>query len=239
MEASALARKVAEAGIPATMSFAGRVAQLKPQPLPVRVGGFGGAEGLASFIRLNAITRVIDATHPFAAQMSRNTVTACEDTGVPLAALTRAPWAMQSGDRWTRVDSIESAVKALSVPARRVFLAVGRMHLAEFTDNPQHFYLLRLVDQPDAPLGFPDAEAIIARGPFGFDDDLALLKQQRIELIVSKNAGGSGARAKIDAARALGIEVLMIDRPSLPERLELHSVDDAMSWLAHATDLGV
>lgn len=239
MEASALARKVAEAGISAVMSFAGRVESLKPQPLDVRVGGFGGAEGLVTYLQEHAVTRVIDATHPFAAQMSRNTVEACHIAGVPLAALTREPWVAQRGDRWTHVDSIEAAAKVLNCPARRVFLAVGRMHLAAFAGNPQHFYLLRLVDQPDGPLGFPNAEAIVACGPFSFEDDLALLRKHRIDLVVSKNAGGTGARAKIDAARELGVEVLMIDRPSLPERLELHSVDDAMDWLVHPTDLGV
>lgn len=239
MEASALARKVAEAGIPAVMSFAGRVDSLKPQPLPVRVGGFGGVDGLTDYLSENAITRVIDATHPFAAQMSRNAVEACRLAGVPLTALTREPWVKQSGDRWIRVDSIASAAKALAGPPRRVFLAVGRMHLSEFSINPQHFYLLRLVDRPTAPLSFPNSEAIIARGPFSFNDDLELLKKHNIDLVVSKNAGGTGSRSKIDAARELGIEVLMIDRPSLPERAELHSVDDAMRWLAHPTDLGV
>ena len=239
MEASALARKVADAGLPAVMSFAGRVDSLKPQPLPMRVGGFGGVDGLADYLRSNAVTRVIDATHPFAAQISRNAVEACRLAGVPLVALTRAPWIAQAGDSWTHVDSIEQAAKTMDGEPRRVFLAIGRMHLSAFLGAPQHFYLMRLVDEPAKPLAFPNAKIVIARGPFAFGDDLALLRTHGIDLVVSKNSGGDGARSKIDAARALGIDVLMIDRPELPNRQEMHDVNAIMAWIAHPTDLGV
>lgn len=240
MEASALSRKVAEANIPAVISFAGRVEAVKPQPLPTRMGGFGGVDGLVAYMRENNVTHVVDATHPFAAQMSCNAIEACNQSGIPLIALTRAAWDQQTGDNWTRAADIPNAAALMAGRARRVFLAVGRMHLGEFAINPQHFYLLRLVDQPTDPLPFPQCEAIIARGPFSFDDDLELLKQNRIDLIVSKNAGGSGSRSKIDAARELGIEVIMIDRPDIPPRLEVHSADEVMRWLeTHPTDLGV
>ena len=235
-----MARKVSDAGINAVMSFAGRVETVKPQPIPTRVGGFGGAEGFAAYLKEHKITQVVDATHPFAAQMSRNALQACAAAGVPLAAFTRQPWLAVDGDRWTSVRSIPDAVAALNCPSRRVFLAVGRMHLPEFTVNPEHFYLLRLVDAPSKSLGFPKTEVIVARGPFALSDDLELLKRYQIDLVVSKNAGGSGARAKIDAARELGIEVLMIDRPDIPPRTELHDVEQVMGWLAdQPTDLGV
>lgn len=240
VEASTLARKLSETGVQAVMSFAGRVEALKPQPLPTRVGGFGGADGLAAYIRENRITHVIDATHPFAAQMSCNAIEACAKTGTPLITLTRAPWMPTEEDRWTKAVDIADAAAQLAGAPRRIFLAVGRMHLAEFTHNPQHFYLLRLVDQPTEALAFPDHHAIIARGPFSYEDDLALLRQYGIDLVVSKNAGGSGSRSKIDAARDLGIEVLMIDRPDIPPRHEVHSADEVMRWLLdHPTDLGV
>ena len=239
MEASSLARKVAAAGLTATMSFAGRVDRLKPQPLPMRIGGFGGAAGLSDYLRNNRVTRVVDATHPFAAQMSGNAIEACREAGIPLVALTRAPWVAEQRDRWTRVASIDAAANRLACDARRVFLAIGRMHLNAFTGNPQHFYLLRLVDQPNEDLGFPNSKIVFARGPFTFEDDLALMRKHRIDLVVSKNSGGTGARAKIEAARELGIDVLMIDRPTLPDRLEVHSVDEVMGWLDHPTDLGV
>ncbi|MTI03850.1 cobalt-precorrin-6A reductase [Roseibium sp. RKSG952] len=238
-EANALSKAVAEKGITATYSYAGRVDNPRPQPLPVRVGGFGGAEGLARYIRDHGISHVVDATHPFAAQMSHNAYRACSDAGVSLAALTRAAWVEQEGDQWQRVASIDAAVAALNGADKRVFLAVGRMHLEDFAAQPQHHYLLRLVDEPNE-LPLPNCEVVVSRGPFSLDDDLALMKRHGTELVVSKNAGGTGARAKLDAARALGVPVLMIDRPALPQRTELSSVAQVLDWLSHSgVNLGV
>ncbi|MEX0365319.1 MAG: cobalt-precorrin-6A reductase [Ruegeria sp.] len=239
-EATAFANAAAETGLDGTVSFAGRVDRPKRQPLPQRIGGFGGVEGLVDHLRAEKITHVIDATHPFAAQMSRNAVEACAQAEVPLIALTRAPWTAQSGDRWTHVPDIAGAVAALDQPAKRVMLAVGRMHLAEFAPNPQHFYLLRLVDPPKDPPPFPDHHVLVSRGPFTESEDRALMEEHRIDLVVSKNAGGTGAYAKIAAARSLGLPVVMIDRPAVPARQEAHSVAEVMSWLRHSgVDLGV
>ena len=232
-EANALARSFAERGMNAVYSYAGRVDNPRPQPLPVRVGGFGGVDGLAGYIRDNAITHVVDATHPFAAKMSANAIAACKAADVPLAALTRSAWSPQEGDRWQRVPDIPAAVAALDGPARRVFLAVGRMHLQDFAARPQHHYLLRLVDEPETVL-LPNAGIVVSRGPFTVEDDVALMRNHGTELVVSKNAGGTGARAKLDAARRLGVPVLMIDRPSLPSRHELSSVDQVLDWLTHS-----
>ena len=119
-------------------------------------------------------------------------------------------------------------------------LAVGRMHLAEFAPNPKHFYLLRLVDPPSAPPPFPDHPVLVSRGPFTESDDRALMETQGIDLVVSKNAGGTGAYAKIAAARRLGLPVIMIDRPTLPARHEAHEVLEVLDWIAHSgTDRGV
>ncbi|MEL6885165.1 MAG: cobalt-precorrin-6A reductase [Pseudomonadota bacterium] len=239
-QATALANAVAAAGLHGTVSFAGRVERPRRQPLPQRIGGFGGVDGLVAHLRDRKITHVIDATHPFAAQMSRNTVQACTRTGVPMIALTRAPWQARPGDTWTHVPDIAGAVAALDQPARRVMLAVGRMHLAEFAPNPQHFYLLRLVDPLVMTPPFPDYHALVSRGPFTQENDLALMQEHRIDMVVSKNAGGTGASAKIDAARALGLPVIMIDRPALPPRQEAYGVDEVLDWIAHTgTDLGV
>lgn len=233
-EATALCHAMAEAGIPGTISFAGRVARPVRQPLPQRVGGFGGPEGLAAYLRQQAVTHLVDATHPFAAQMSRNAVSAAARTGVPLIALTRAPWAPQPGDRWQQVADIPGAVAALNRPAARVMLAVGRMHLAAFADTPQHDYLLRLVDPPLTPPPLPRHRVIVDRGPFALAGDLALMRDHRIDIVVSKNAGGTGARAKIDAARQLGLPVIMIARPALPARAEAHAVAQVLDWISHA-----
>lgn len=241
-EAGALARAVAEmraqagaaCGIAATLSYAGRVERPAAQPIPVRVGGFGGVEGLATYLRENRVTHLVDATHPFAAQMSRNAVAAAAMTGVPLAALTRPPWRAQPGDQWTCVADIAAAVAALAGPPRRVFLAVGRMHLNAFAAQPQHRYLLRLVDPPLEPPPLPDHVAVVSRGPFDTAGDTALLRDHAIDVVVAKNAGGTGAQAKIDAARALGVPVLMIDRPALPDRIELTTPSEVLKWLGHA-----
>ncbi len=234
-EASALARTLAEREIPALFSYAGRVTAPKPQPLPTRVGGFGGVAGLANFLAEERITHLVDATHPFAERMSRNAVAAAERLGTELLALTRPPWAPEHGDRWQRVDGIAAAVDALAGPPQRVLLAIGRMHLAAFSAQPQHHYVLRLVDHPDAPppLPLPRHTVIVDRGPFTREGDLALLREHGVERLVCKNAGGAGAAAKLVAARELGLPVVMIDRPALPPRREAHSIDEVLAWLAH------
>lgn len=239
-EATALGRLVHDRGLTGTVSFAGRVDRPIRQPLPQRIGGFGGPQGLAEYIRVNHITHVIDATHPFAVQMSMNAIKACKMTNVPLVALTRAPWIAEPGDSWTHVPDIAGAVAALNRPAQRVMLAVGRMHLAEFAPNPQHFYLLRLVDPPKSALPLPDTHVIVDRGPFSIENDLALMQAHKIDLVVSKNAGGTGAYAKIAAARALNVPVIMIDRPAVPDRHALFTPKAVLDWLDHSgTDRGV
>ncbi|MFD3191657.1 cobalt-precorrin-6A reductase [Sedimentitalea sp. HM32M-2] len=238
-EATALARLVAQAGLQAVYSYAGRVDRPRDQPVPVRVGGFGGVEGLAAYLRAGKISHVVDATHPFAAQMSRHAIEACEQTGVPLLALSRPPWQAETGDRWTVVPDLAGAVAALKGAPRRVFLAVGRLHLADFAARPQHHYLLRLIDRP-ATLPLPDCTVIVARGPFATADDKGLMQKHDIDLVVSKNAGGTGARAKIDAARALGLPVLMVDRPAIPPRDTVATPGQVMRWLVHCgVNLGV
>ncbi|WP_170472959.1 cobalt-precorrin-6A reductase [Ruegeria arenilitoris] len=238
-EANALAKEIAYQGITATYSYAGRVTEPHPQPLPVRVGGFGGMMALEQYLRDHSVSHVIDATHPFAARMSSNAIAACHRAEVPLAALTRPAWSPQPGDRWQRVPDFAGAVAALQGPAKRIFLAVGRMHLEEFAALPQHHYLLRVVDDAES-LPLPRRKVVVSRGPFTVENDRALIESHQSDLVVSKNAGGSGARAKLDAARALGIPVLMIDRPILPKRTEFSSVPQVLEWLAHSgVNLGV
>ena len=238
-EAPAHGAAEAQAGLNGTVSYAGRVERPRRQPLPQRIGGFGGVAGLRDYLTTHQITHVVDATHPFAAQMSRNAAAACAQAGVPLIALTRASWVAQGADDWIHVPDIAGAAAAVERPAARTMRAAGRMHLAEFAPNPQHFYLLRLVDPPQSPPPFPDHHVLVSRGPFTAADDRALMEHYGIDLIVSKNAGGTGAYAKIAAARALGLPVIMIDRPAIPERKEAYSVADVMAWLGHGADLGV
>ncbi|WP_010163309.1 cobalt-precorrin-6A reductase [Sphingomonas sp. PAMC 26617] len=238
-EASALAEALALRGDDAVLSYAGRVASPKAQPVPTRVGGFGGAAGLAAYLRAAGITHLVDATHPFAAQMSGNAVEAAADTGIPLIALTRPAWTAEPNDDWRHVADIEAAVATLAGARRSVMLALGRMHVAAFAAHPQHRYLLRFVDVPEAPPELPDHYLVIDRGPFDVMGDVALMRDHAIDGIVCKNAGGTGAQAKLIAARQLGIPVVMIDRPSLPLRAEVHAVTEVLNWIDHAADLGV
>lgn len=240
LEASALARALAERGEQVVLSYAGRVENPRPQPVPVRVGGFGGSGGLVGYVSANNISHLIDVTHPFAARISANAIEASLQTGINHIALTRPAWAAQPGDNWQAVADIPAAVAALSGPPRRVMLALGRMHLAEFAAQPQHDYLLRLVDPPSGALPLPKAHVEVSRGPFTVDGDRDLLLRHRIEVIVSKNAGGDGASAKLSAARELGLPVIMIDRPAIPPRREVHSLAEVLDWLDHAgTERGV
>jgi precorrin-6A/cobalt-precorrin-6A reductase len=238
-EASALAAALADRRNAATLSYAGRTATPRPQPLPVRIGGFGGVDGLIRYLGESRITHLIDATHPFAAQMSAHAVAAAEAAGVPLVALTRPPWMPGEGDRWTRVADLAGAVAALYGPARNIMLALGRMHVDAFAARPQHRYLLRFVDEPAEAPALAHFDLVIDRGPFGVDGDRTLMEAHRIELVVAKNAGGNGAAAKLEAARALDLPVLMIDRPVLPARVELHDVPAVLGWLDHAAVRGV
>jgi precorrin-6A/cobalt-precorrin-6A reductase len=236
-DASLLAAAIARAGCEAIYSYGGRTRTPADQPLPTRIGGFGGASGLADYLRQEGITHVVDATHPFAAEMSRNAVAACLATGTPLIALERAPWAKAPGDNWIEVADIASAVAALPERSARVFLAIGRQHIAPFGARPQHAYTLRFVDPPEGDLPF-DAEVIVSRGPFTLDDELEMMRSRSIAWIVARNSGGDGARAKIDAARALGLPIIMISRPPLPDRLRVESVAEVMQWLGHRACLG-
>lgn len=214
----------------AIFSYAGRTENPRSQPLPTRIGGFGGAAGLVAFLRSEAITHVVDATHPFAARMSANAVVACTATGTALMALERPAWPVQPG--WERVADIAAAVQALPEAPARVFLAIGRQHLAAFAVRPQHHYLLRFVDPPThQPL--PMAEAVIGRGPFTPEGDKALMVRHGTDILVAKNAGGDAARAKLDAAGALGLRVILIDRPYIPPRPVAGQVGEVMAWLNH------
>lgn len=215
-EARQLAGKlVARASV--TLSLAGRTESPVAQGVPVRRGGFGGADGLAAYLGETRTDLLIDATHPYAAKISANAARAARMAGVPILALRRPGWEPVEGDRWTLVDTVDDAVQALGAAPRRVFLALGRQEVGAFDAAPQHHYLIRSVDPVEPKLAVPDATYLLARGPFREDDERALLETHRIEIVVSKNSGGAATYGKIPAARALGIEVVMVQRPDLPD----------------------
>jgi precorrin-6A/cobalt-precorrin-6A reductase len=230
-EASALARRVADRrDLWAILSFAGRTRGLVAPPIPFRVGGFGGVEGLRAFLVEDRIDVVVDATHPFAVRMSRNAAEACEDLALPLAVLTRPAWRRQDGDRWVCVPDVDAAVRACGPDARRVFVTIGGLQLAAFTVAPHHHYVVRTIDPPAAIAGLPSHRLILARGPFGVEAEIALMRDERVEVLVTKNSGGTATRAKIDAARVLGIEVVMVERP-MADGAGFTTVDAVMEWI--------
>lgn len=216
------------------LSLAGRTRSPVAQPVPVRTGGFGGAEGLAAYLRQEKLDLLIDATHPYAARISDNAARASEISGVPLLALRRPGWARQTDDRWIEVESVEAAVKALGPEPRRAFLALGRQELLPFEVAPQHCYVVRSVDPVEPPLTLPNAAYLTARGPFNEADELHLLQHHGIDILVSKNSGGTASYGKIAAARALQLPVVMIRRPVLPE---VPSFETADALLAHVDQL--
>jgi precorrin-6A/cobalt-precorrin-6A reductase len=242
-EARQLAGKLAQRGdLAATLSLAGRTESPIAQGVPTRSGGFGGAEGLAAYLREQEIDLLIDATHPYAANISRNAAEAARLANVPIFALRRPAWEPAEGDRWTLVVAAE-AVKALGPAPRKVFLALGRQEIAEFASAPQHAYVIRSVDPVEPPLDVPDATYILARGPFAEADELELLKTHRIDAIVAKNSGGNATYGKIIAARKLGIEVVLFRRPVLPDVPAAASVAELLGkvdhWLGPAEKRGV
>jgi precorrin-6A/cobalt-precorrin-6A reductase len=216
-----------------TLSLAGRTAQPAAQPVPVRTGGFGGAEGLAQYLKSERIDALIDATHPFAATMSRNAAAAAASARVPILALRRAAWTAVPGDRWIETGDMAGAVRALGTASRRVLLTVGRNEVAAFEAAPQHHYLVRSVDPVDPPLNVPDARYIVSRGPFAERTEKKLLGEHRIETIVAKNSGGEATYGKIAAARALGIAVVVLRPPALPDVPAVETVEAVMAWLQH------
>jgi precorrin-6A/cobalt-precorrin-6A reductase len=239
-EASALARKIAgDPQLAPVLSLAGRTTNPQPQPIATRTGGFGGVEGLVRFLRSEGIDAVVDATHPYADQMSAHAVAACRDTGVPLGSLVRAEWQRTAGDSWQVVADSEAAARALGKEPRRVFLSLGRQDLHVFAEAPQHHYLARLIERPDRLPLPPDLRLLQARGPFDRADEERLLREERIEVVVSKNAGGTATYAKIEAARALGLPVVMIARPHKPAGVVMADVEACVAWLHGLAPRGV
>ena len=206
-------------------------------PVPVRSGGFGGVAGLTDYLVRERVDALIDATHPYASIISANAAAAAGNAQVPLMALRRPPWHKIDGDRWTPVSNVNAAVETLGKASRRVFVALGRNELAPFSEAPQHYYLIRSVDPVEPRLPLPQADYITGRGPFSEAADRALLKAHRIEAVVAKNSGGTATYGKIAAARALGLEVIILRRPALPDVPAVATVDEGVIWLDQAITL--
>jgi precorrin-6A/cobalt-precorrin-6A reductase len=231
-EASLLARRLAKRDdVAAILSLAGRTENPRQPPIPFRVGGFGGPDGLHDFLLTERIDAVVDATHPFAVRISEHASSACRRARVPLVVFTRPAWEQQDGDRWIFADDAEAAVRALGETPRRIFLTHGRLQLAPFASAPQHFYVVRTIDRPADIMTLPEHRLILARGPFLADDEARLMRDERIAIVVTKNSGGQSTYAKIEAARNLQIPVVMIRRPPTSRADALFDADQVMAWL--------
>jgi len=233
-EASALARLLAErSDVEAVLSLAGRTARPAVAPIAMRSGGFGGVDGLIDYLERRQIEAVIDATHPFAAQMSRNAEEACARLALPLVVLTRAAWEPVEGDRWLEVADANEAASALGEAARRVFLTIGRLSLPAFAAAPFHHYLIRAIEGPEGLDALPHHELILARPPFTAEDEEQLMREKMIDVLVSKNSGGEATYAKVAAARRLALPVVMIRRPKPAGTPVLHEPAQALDWIGH------
>jgi precorrin-6A/cobalt-precorrin-6A reductase len=234
-EARRLAERLVErVDVEVTVSLAGRTAAPAAHAVPVRVGGFGGAEGLGQYLIAERVDALVDATHPYAAVISANAADAAATTRVPLLALRRPPWVALPGDRWIEVADPAAAVHALGEAPRHVFLALGKGDIRTFARAPQHHYLVRSVEPVDPPLAVPHASYVTGRGPFTEADDRALLAAHVIDLVVAKNSGGTATYGKIAAARALGLPVILLRRPALPDVPAVETIEEALTWLDHA-----
>jgi precorrin-6A/cobalt-precorrin-6A reductase len=234
-EARQLAGRLAgRAGLHVTLSLAGRTAAPAAQPVPVRSGGFGGADGLADYLAGEHVDILINATHPYATVISANAIAAAGKTNVSFVALRRPPWIAVAGDHWTEVSDVVAAVQALGEAPRRVFVTLGRNELGPFIAAPEHHYLIRSVDPVDPLLPLPQVSYVTGRGPFDEADDRALMREHRIDVVIAKNSGGTATYGKIAAARTLGVDVIMLRRPPVPHGPAVDNVDDAVAWLDHA-----
>lgn len=236
--ADSLADLVAGGTIRITTSLAGRTAQPRRPQGELRLGGFGGVRGFAAYLTAHGVTAVIDATHPFAQTIGQNAATACAQVGVPLLRLDRPPWHPTKGDRWHSVPSWAAACQVMvHLGLRRPLLAIGRNDLAAFANQPDVCFVIRAVDDPGQGTAafqqaFAQATVLLDRGPFAFAAEKALLQSQQCDSVICKNAGGAAGAAKLSAARALGLPVILRARPPRPAIPLVDSLQGALGWLA-------
>ena len=238
-EAVGLARLLASrAELDVVTSLAGRTRRPAPISGEVRTGGFGGVEGLSAWLEAEGVHAVVDATHPYAATISRHARLACDALGVARVQLWRPAWLPVEGDAWTGVTSPEAAASAIAdarVSAEGcVFLSIGAKDLEAFGHLRATRFLVRLVDAPPTPLPLASFELVVARGPFTVENERALLLEHGVELLVSKNSGGVATYAKLAAARELRVPVVMIGRPDPESGDRAETVEDALRWLVQS-----
>jgi precorrin-6A/cobalt-precorrin-6A reductase len=238
-EARELAGALDAAGVHVTSSLAGRVSRPRLPAGTVRIGGFGGPDALARWLRERGVAAVVDATHPFAERISASAAAACPRAGVPLLRLQRPGWSERPGDEWHWVQDLDEAATAIPALGERVLLTTGRQGLPAFASVRDAWFLVRCVEPPEPPLP-PRHELLLDRGPYTVDGELALIDEHRVELLVTKDSGGAHTEAKLEAARLRGLPVIVVRRPPRPDVTSVANVanvanvEDALAWgLAH------
>lgn len=237
-EARELAAALHGRGVRVISSLAGRVARPRLPAGETRVGGFGGPEALARWLRDHAIGAVIDATHPFAERISASAAGACPQAGVPLLRLERPGWTPRAGDDWHRVAELAGAAALAPQLGRRALLTTGRQGLASFAAVDEVWFLVRCVDPPTPPLP-RHHELVLDRGPYALCGELGLIDRHGIDLVITKDSGGRLTAAKLDAARERGLPVIVVDRPARAAVHTVATVAEALRWAHAGYDRGV
>jgi precorrin-6A/cobalt-precorrin-6A reductase len=230
-EARELAARL-EGRVRVVSTLAGRVREPRLPAGEVRVGGFGGPQAMADWLTAEGADAVVDATHPFAQRISHSAAAATRLAHVPLLLLRRPGWVPAEGDDWRWVDDLDAAAGLLPEVGERVFLTTGRQGLAAFASSPLWF-LVRCVDEPGPPVP-ARMTLLLSRGPYTLDGELALLREHRIDVLVTKDSGGPRTGAKLAAARQLRVPVVVVRRPSAPDVPTVATVDEAVSWVGSA-----
>lgn len=229
-EARELAEMLSDEDIPAIASLAGATRAPEEQFLPTRIGGFGGEAGFRAYLSTHGISAVVDATHPFAARISKRTAKVCQQMQIPYCQVLRPAWKASDQDQWTFVSDEKEAASHIG-PDDTVFLATGRQSLDAFANLGNRTVYCRQIDPPDRPLPFAKGDYVIGRPPFLVDDEVALFQKLGIDWLVVKNAGGSASFSKLVAARELGLRVIMIERPEQPAAIQVSTANEAMAWV--------
>ncbi len=234
-EARSLASALDRAGAAVVSSLGGRTSAPRLPAGEVRLGGFGGSDGLASWLAQNGIAAVVDATHPFAERISASAVAACAKAKVPLLGLERPPWREQPGDTWHRVDDLHDAADLVATIGRRTWLTIGRQGVADFADVDACWFLIRCVEPPEPPLP-PRCQVMLDRGPYTLDGELTVVDRHEIDVLVTKESGGSATEAKLEAARLRGLPVVVVRRPPGAGVATVSSVEEATAWALSVLD---
>lgn len=228
-EGREIASMLHQSGVPLIASLAGATRAPRAQHVPTRQGGFGGAAGFQTFLQDCEITAVLDATHPFASTITERSARICAALNIPYCLFARPAWAPTKHDNWTMLKHEGEAVQYIK-PASTVFLATGRKTLVRFENLSSCRLICRQIDPPDGPFPFPNGEFLIGRPPFSVEDEVALFKSFGIDWLIVKNAGGDASFSKLEAARALGLNVGMIERPPMPNVHTVSAVNGAINW---------